>query len=315
MNQLLTDLYMLWGEHSHEVFYWLLNMSIMGTLTGAGIWLLGRWKRMPRRIAHGLWLIAGLRLLIPAGLRSPFSLGMLLPEGAARYVPLSGEHLTMTNALQLADAYSPLQYQNPHIAIVLNIAFLIWIIGLMVLASLIILAWVANRREARSARLLSGHVYVSATFAGPAVYGIFRPRILIPELMEESPELALVLAHEQAHIRRKDNLWRTLALFTACVHWFNPAAWLMLRACLRESELACDEQVSARLNAQERKAYAHMLLNAAQARMALASPLGGSSLQTRVKRIMSYRRMTIAGTAAFTLLAVAIAWALLSNPL
>lgn len=325
MSRLLTDLYVLWGERSHEVLYWLLSMSIMGTLTGAIIWLLGRWKRMPRRLAHALWIAAGLRLLVPVGLRSRFSLGALLPDGAARYVPLpdgslpyfpvSGEQLTMTNALQLADAYSPLLYRSARVVIVLDIAFLIWAAGLMVLAALVLLAWVANRRESRSARLLSGRIYASDAVAGPAVYGVFRPRILIPEQMANSPDLSLALAHEQAHIRRWDNLWRALALFTACVHWFNPAAWLMLRACLREAELACDEHVAARLSAPERKAYAHMLLNAAQTRLPLISPLGGSGLRTRVKRIMSYRRMTIAGTAAFALLAAAIAWALLSNPL
>ena len=44
-------------EYAHQGFYWLLNMSISGTLAGAIVWLIGRWPRLPRRIAHGLWLI------------------------------------------------------------------------------------------------------------------------------------------------------------------------------------------------------------------------------------------------------------------
>ena len=77
---------------SHQAFYWLLNMSISGTVVGLVVWLLGRWSRLPRRIAHGLWLIPALRLLLPFSFGSAFSLARLLPEKAVTYVPLLDTH-------------------------------------------------------------------------------------------------------------------------------------------------------------------------------------------------------------------------------
>ena len=89
----------------------------------------------------------------------------------------------------------------------------------------------------------------------------------------------------------------------------------MLRAFLREAEAACDESVVSRLDAQGRSAYACALVDAAETRAALASPLGGGRLRSRVSRILTYRRLTLASALGFLALAAALAWALLSNPL
>ncbi len=51
-----------------EAFYWVLNMSLTAGLTGLVVWLIGRIPRLPRRVAAVLWVIPGLRLLIPVAL-------------------------------------------------------------------------------------------------------------------------------------------------------------------------------------------------------------------------------------------------------
>ena len=102
------------------------------------------------------------------------------------------------------------------------------------------------------------NIYVSDKITSAAVYGVFRPKIIIPkgyELRYELQNSDYVLAHESAHIRRKDNLWRIIAVISASIHWFNPFAWILLKKFLEETELACDEQVLADCG-KIRKAYA-----------------------------------------------------------
>lgn len=298
----------------HEFLYWLLSMSLTGTLAGLAVWLAGRWKRLPRRIAHGLWVVPLLRLTLPFGLASPASLLSLLPEGAVASVPLAAQPaLTSVNCLLLADAYAPVAFRDSRLQAVFSAAWWVWLAGCAVMAAVLLLAWCANRRDAAEAVPVAEGVYRSARVTSPAVYGILRPRILIPDSLPAA-RLAPILAHERAHIRRLDNLWRLIALLTASLHWFNPAAWLMLRAFLRETELACDESAVARMDAPDRRAYAHALVDAAVARRTLVSPFGGSPLKHRIAALCSFRRLTTGSIAALIALAGALAWALLTNP-
>ena len=302
-------------EYAHQGFYWLLNMSISGTLAGAIVWLIGRWPLLPRRIAHGLWAIPALRLTLPFSFGSAFSLARLLPEKSVTYVPLlETRELTMTNMMQYAVRYNPISYRDARLTAALTYAFLAWLLVLLGLLVCLLAAHLSSRRGLRAARLLQRGVYCAPDVSGPMVCGVLRPRILIPEALADS-DLTHILAHERAHIRRLDNLWRALAILIACVHWFNPCVWLMLRAFLREAEAACDESVVSRLDAGGRSAYARTLVDAAEIRAALASPLGGGRLRSRVSRILTYRRLTLASVLGFLALAAALAWALLSNPL
>lgn len=297
----------------HEILYWLLSMSLTGALAGGVVWLAWRWKRLPRRIAHALWAAPLLRLWLPFGLASPASMLNLLPEVAVTSIPVVNQPtLRMTNMVQLAQTYTPLTYRTARVEAILTAAGWVWLAGLLALLGMLLLAWRSNRREAAEARLLQGDVYLSDRVRSPAVYGIFQPRILIPADMAER-DLGPILAHERAHIRRRDNLWRLLAVTTACLHWFNPVVWLLLRAFLRETELACDESAISRMDAPSRRAYAHALVGAAASRQALASPFGGGPLKSRIAAICSFRRLTAGSLAAFLALAAALAWALLTN--
>ena len=144
-----------------------------------------------------------------------------------------------------------------------------------------------------------------------AVYGIVRPKILLP--MSYKGRNDLIIAHEKMHIRRLDNLWRMLAFITVAVHWFNPLCWLFLKEFLADLELSCDERVLATLGADRTKEYASSLLESTQGTAVFASAFGGAKIRTRIENILSFKKMTWFSLMVFVSLISVIFYVLLTN--
>lgn len=79
----------------------------------------------------------------------------------------------------------------------------------------------------------------------PLVCGLRRPVLLLPQEAAgwDPAILGAVLAHEIAHLRRRDPLWLAVAHAARAIYWFHPLAWLAVRALRAESERACDDAV------------------------------------------------------------------------
>lgn len=299
-----------------DLFYWLFNMSIVGAVTGLAVVLIRLIKRIPRRWIVLLWAIPFLRFLIPLGVGGKYSLMSLLSRFATKTVVVYEGDLTeytATNVIQAAKNYFPITFKVDLLADVFRYAALVWIIVAAALILAMGILYAVTLSELRDAEQLRGSIYCSPKITTPAVYGILRPRIILPESCRDLEELDLIVLHERRHIRRLDNLWRILAFLTAAIHWFNPAAWLFLKLYLADAELACDESVLSRLPAGEHKRYAHALLNAREGKAVFASAFGGAKVRTRIERILSYKKMTVASGIAFAALIGAIAYFLLTN--
>ena len=299
-----------------DLFYWLFNMSIVGAVTGLAVVLIRLIKRIPRRWIVFLWAIPFLRFLIPLGIGGKYSLMSLLSRFATKTVVVYEGELadyTATNAIQAAKNYFPITYKVDLLADVFHYAALVWVIAAAALILAMGIMYAVTISELKDAEHLRGCIYCSPKITTPAVYGILRPRIILPAACRDSEDLVLIVLHERRHIRRLDNLWRMLAFLTAAVHWFNPAAWLFLKLYLADAELACDESVLSKLPAGEHKRYAHALLNAREGKAVFASAFGGAKVRTRIERILSYKRMTAASGTAFAALIAAIAYFLLTN--
>ncbi|MBO4688048.1 MAG: M56 family metallopeptidase [Clostridiales bacterium] len=296
--------------------YWIFNMSIVASFMGLLVLLIRRIRSIPRRVLVFLWAIPFLRMCFPLGINSKYSLMSLISRFTMRtvtvYHPTDDISMSFSNVLRQADSYSPVTFKDVLQRNVFGIAGLIWLIGAISILLVLITLYVATMREIRDASLLSGNVYLSSKVGSPAVYGILRPRIILPESYADH-DLKYILRHEQTHIRRVDNLWRLLGFLAAAIHWFNPLTWVFLKAFLSDLELACDESAVAAYSAEERKDYATALLDSAKSRSLFVSAFGGAKVRTRIENVLSYKKMTAISTAGFTILILAIMYTLLTN--
>lgn len=297
-----------------EVFYWLFNMSISASVVGIFILLLGKIKKLPRRMIHILWAIPFLRMWIPVVMTSKYSLMTLISKFTTKTVVVYDGALdfTFTNHIMAADNYSPITYKVNLLENLFHAASMVWIIVAVALMIISVVLYVITKSELKDADRLRDNICVSDRITVPATYGVFRPRIIIPKGYELR-DLQYILAHESAHIHRKDNLWRILAIISVSVHWFNPFAWLYLKKFLEETELACDERVLADCGEDEKKAYAIALVDCAESRNVFVSAFGGAKIRVRIDHILSYKKLSIISIISFTVFTIAIGYVLLTN--
>jgi len=297
-----------------EVFYWLFNMSISASIVGIIILMTGKIRKLPRRLIHILWAIPFLRMWIPAGMTSKYSLMTLLSKFTTRTVPVYDGilELTYTNHIMAAKSYSPVTYKVNLLEDIFKVASIVWIVIALALVIMTVVLYVITKTELNNSTHLRDNVYLSDKITTPATYGVFSPRIIIPKGLD-SGDLKYILAHESAHIKRKDNLWRILTVISACVHWFNPLAWLFLKKFLEEIELACDEKVLATYGEDAKKTYAKALIDCAESRNIFVSAFGGARIRVRIDHILSYRKLSAFSIICFTAFAIAAGYVLLTN--
>lgn len=297
-----------------EIFYWLLNMSISSSIVGIIIVLLGKVRRIPRGIISLLWIVPFLRMWIPVGINSKYSLMSLISRFTTKTVTVyeGAAQLSMMNHMSLADTYFPVIYKVNLLEDVFKIATIVWLIIAAALIIAMFILYAVTKSELKDARHMRDNIYISDKITSPAVYGIFREKIIIPSIYQDD-DLKYILMHEQAHIKRKDNLWRVVAILTACVHWFNPLSWLFLKSFLSSIELACDETVLKNCTDSEKKCYANTLLNCVESKSLYASAFGGAKVRVRIERILSYRKLSTLSVIGFIALSIVVCYVLLTN--
>ena len=299
-----------------EFCYWIFNMSITASVTGLLVLLIRRIRFIPRRISVFLWIIPFIRMCVPFGLNSRYSLLTLISRFTTRtvtvYQPTDDIAFSLSNSIMAANDYFPITYKVNTLSRVFEIAGLIWIIGAAAILIALAILYAATKRTVKDSRLLEQNVFLSDKVESPAVYGIIKPRIVLPASYADR-ELKYVLRHEKTHIRRRDNLWRLLAFAAVAAHWFNPLSWVFLKAFLSDLELACDESALSGYSEAERKEYARTLLDCAESKSLFVSAFGGAKVRTRIENVLSYKQMTAVSAVGSALLILAIIYTLLTN--
>jgi len=296
-----------------EVFYWLLNASIIGSAAGLIVLIMRKFKAIPRFAIYVLWILPFIRLWLPFGIANEYSLLNLISRYTTKTVAIKySPEVTMSNCIMGANSYFPIEYKNDLLSSIFNIASIVWLIvaTAAIISSFLLYAY--TKSELKSAEHIRDNIYKSDKLSAPAVYGIINPKIILPAALVHG-DTDYIIMHEKVHIKRKDNLLRVLAVITTCIHWFNPLSWVFLKHFLQDMELACDAKVLKTLNPNQTKEYARAILACANGKVYFASSFGGAKTKIRIENILSYKKLTVFSTLCFTALVASIAVIIITN--
>ncbi len=294
-------------------------------------------RRAPRFIHCLLWGVVGLRLLFPFSLESIFSLmpqktqltdmGLQIPSASGGAF---GSAPTLDSAIGSMEGNAPItgspiggvadvptaSASGEAMGTFLEIAALIWLIGTLLVLSFGVFSYLRLRRTVRISMPYRDRIYFCDAVVSPFILGFFRPRIYLPSSIDNA-QLSYVLAHEAAHIKRRDHLWKPIGYLLLAAYWFNPILWLAYILLCRDIEQACDEKVVADMDEASKRLYSEALLSCSASRRSIAvCPLafGEVGVKSRVKGVLHYKKPTFWIILISLLLVIATAVCLLTVP-
>lgn len=243
----------------------------MGAVTALLLVLSPVWKRRFRpQWRCWAWLLVALRLAVPFNVslpRAPVVLEAPAPAAvSAAWVEEGGFQGVELTARTLPPGEAAPEAAGRGVSLTTaELAFAAWAaVAAGVLAARLLRYAAFRRRTARWCTPAGAYegvpVYACALLSSPALTGLLRPRILLPEGVE-GERRAFALAHEAMHARRRDLWSKALLLWVCALHWFNPLVWLLRRAAERDMEIACDAAVLAGRDGEWRRRYGAALLS------------------------------------------------------
>ena len=308
-----------------DVFLKLVNLSISASwLILAVLVLRVVLKKAPKWVMPLLWGVVALRLVCLFSIESALSLipsAETIPSEIVTETrePVLYEQATLnivTNPTLPSAAEVPVGVSRQQAQVDFNIYSVLWLAGM---AALLVHALVSAgklKRKLATAILLRDNIYESEFVDSPFVFGVVKPNIYLPMHMDEGTA-AYVIAHECAHLARRDHWWKVLGYLVLALHWFNPLVWVAYILFCRDIELACDEKVVRGLDGAARADYSQALLSCAAPKRAVAAcPLafGEGNIKTRVKSALHYKKPAFWVAAAAVLAVVIVAVCFLTNP-
>ena len=308
-----------------DVFLKLVNLSISASwLILAVLVLRVVLKKAPKWVMPLLWGVVALRLVCLFSIESALSLipsAETIPSEIVTETrePVLYEQATLdivTNPTLPSAAEVPVGVSRQQAQVDFNIYSILWLAGMSALLVHALVSAGKLKRKLATAILLRDNIYESEFVDSPFVFGVVKPNIYLPMHMDEGTA-AYVIAHERAHLARRDHWWKVLGYLVLALHWFNPLVWVAYILFCRDIELACDEKVVRGLDGAARADYSQALLSCAAPKRAVAAcPLafGEGNIKTRVKSALHYKKPAFWVAAAAVLAVVIVAVCFLTNP-
>lgn len=305
-----------------ESFISILNLSIASTWIVLAILIVRLLLiKVPKRITSFLWGILGLRLILPSSFKSILCLipsMETIPEIFASYGQAIYGTWTVYTGINSVDNIIEAPYKwdfDPTVA-ARHCSYL-WIIVMAFLLIYGVVSYIRIASKLRASVFDHDNVYYCDNIKSPFVFGIIRARIYVPFGLSDE-ELRFVIAHENAHIKRRDYLWKPLGFVLLAINWFNPFLWISYFLLCYDTEKACDEQVVANLDFDGRKSYANVLLNCSffkRSSMIYPVAFGEMCLRSRIKAVLRYKSPTTFKKLVSTALCVVLCICFLSDPI
>lgn len=308
------------------VFLKLLNLSISASWLVLAVLVLRLVsKRSPKWMNVLLWGIVALRLVLPFSIESALSLipsAETVSPAAVQFDPAP----TITSGVSVIDnavnpslsehfAAVPTASVNP-LYVWAYLAGWVWLIGLGAMLLYALVSYLRLRRRVSVSLPIRDRIYLCDAISSPFILGVVKPHIYLPSGLDEV-QRQNVLAHEQAHLARRDHWWKPLGFALLAVYWFNPVLWLAYTLLCRDIELACDERVIRTMDESAVKTYSTVLLACSMPRKAVITcPLafGEVGVKERVRNALHYKKPAFWVVAASVAVCVVVAVCFLTDP-
>ena len=265
-------------------------------------------KKSTKKFSYILWLILLVKLIIPISLETTFN---PMPNGFAKFsnrayigediqdkditpnLKVKTEEMTNPNNNQIIGAPNISKTNtNKNKTTIKNTLSYIWLIGIILF---LVHGLVSNRKLEKNleeSTYLYGNIYENKNLQTAFIHGIIRPKIYIPNYLDEK-EREYIILHEETHLKRYDHIIKFFYYIVLAIHWFNPFIWLAFILMARDMELSCDEAVMKKLGNDEKENYCETLLALATGhKMKIVVPLSFSENNTkgRVKNVLDYKK-------------------------
>ena len=283
------------------LFIHVLNISITASFLVLAIILYRLFtKKAPKWVSVLLWGLVGLRLLFPFSIESAISLipsKNTIPTTIThdRYPALDtgfGSVDEIVNPILSGSMEARPEYSANPMHVWITALGWIWLGVMLCMLLYMAASFVYLRIKTRVKVEREDNVYLCDYVKTPFILGIIRPRIyLLSDISDK--DYSLVVAHERAHIKRLDHIWKPLGFLLLSIYWFNPLLWVAYVLLCRDIESACDEKVISDLEDNEKADYSEALLSLGiKSRVISACPLafGEVSVKSRVSAISKYKK-------------------------
>lgn len=303
-------------------FITLLNMSLVSIpLIIVLIVLRPFMKKVPKAFLCALWGLVGVRLVCPFSFESFLSLlptSEPIPMDRVTTQPAEtfDGAVTSVYSSQIISGSAPVRNSITPLQMITSAAVLLWIAGLAAMLVMGIISYLRLVRQVSASVNIGDNVFINDYIKSPFVLGFLRPRIYIPSSLTEY-EKEYVIAHENAHIKRRDYVIKPLGYMLLSLHWFNPLVWVAYIFLCRDIESACDERVVSKLDADGKKNYSDILLRLSVPNKSLrACPVafGEIGIKSRVKSVLSYKKPELWIVVVACVLTAVLSVGFLTNP-
>ena len=309
----------------NALFLKLLNMGLTASWLVLAVLLLRLLlKKAPKWMHCLLWAVVALRLVLPVTFETGLSLvpsAEVIPTDiAVSQAPAIHSGIsTLNSAVNPAITAQVIRQADPQVnpmEHILSAAAVVWAVGVVAMLIYSGVSYLLLRRKVRVSIETQPGVYLCDEVDAAFILGVFRPRIYVSSSLQ-GDHLHHVLAHEYAHLSRRDHIWKPLGFLLLSIYWFNPLLWLAYILLCRDIESACDEKVVAKLDSQGIVRYSEALLaGSTHRKMVLVCPVafGEVSAKERIRGVLSYKKPAFWIVAVAGLACVITAVCFLTNP-
>jgi beta-lactamase regulating signal transducer with metallopeptidase domain len=244
-------------------------------------------RKESAQIRFAIWFVASIKFLVPFSLFTAVGGVFSIQADELALLPLVHEVAAPLNAM-------PIRIEALDASTVYPLS-VIWLAG----TCFFIWRWLIQWRitpsllsaSASGGSFRSIPIRFSSVATAPALVGIYRPAIVLPDrlITELSPtQVHSICVHEWTHAHRKDNFTAAIQSFVQAIFWFHPLVWWLGSRLLETREQACDEAVIAAVD--DPKDYANAVLSVCRLSLEKGSTLAaratGGDLSTRIKDIL-----------------------------